>query len=106
MVLVEAIEEGLNSIGPSISDALFFYLQKSASIQPDQHAIDPEAFDDGLKKIFGVGAKIIEKKILEFLYLKLEAPQKIKDDFRFVQEVKKAQRLSDSTDLLIAETPQ
>lgn len=106
MVLVEAVQEGLSSISPSISSVVLFYLQRVDAIRCDQHFIDPEAFADGLDKIFGCGAKVIERKILEFLYVKLEAPQKIGDRFEFTEEVKKAQKLLGFTDLLSAETPQ
>ena len=61
--------------------------------------MDLEAFDDGLKKIFGYGAQVIEKRILEVLYVKLEAPRKIGGGFRFPEEVKKAQKLASSTEI-------
>lgn len=97
MTLVEAVQDGLNSISPSVSCAVLFYLEKAEAISCDQHFIDPEAFDDGLKKIFGFGAKVIEKKILESLYVKLEAPRRIGDSFEFTEEVKKAQKLMEFT---------
>jgi len=102
-VLTEAVQEGLNSIGPSISDAVLFYIQKKAGIQPDQCDVSPEVFDDCLKAIFGWGAEIVEKKILECLYLKLEVQIKIKSGFVFIDEVKRAQKLLDSSDLPIGE---
>jgi len=102
-VLTEAVQEGLNSIGPSISDAVLFYIEKKAAIQLDQCDLDPKVFDDCLKAIFGWGAEILEKKILECLYLKLEVQLKIKSGFVFTDEVKKAQKLLDSSDLSIAE---
>lgn len=100
-VLTEAIEEGLDSIGPSISDAVLFYVQKKAGAQLDQCDLDPEVYDDCFKAIFGWGAEIIEKKILECLYLKLEVRLKIKSGFVFIDEVKRAQKLLDSSDLRI-----
>ena len=98
LVLAEAVQEGLSSISPSISSAVFFYLKKNASIQSDQYIDDPEAFEEGLRKLFGFGAKVIEKRILEVLYVKLDAPQKIEDSFKFIDEVRKAQLLLDSND--------
>lgn len=77
---------------------MFFYLKKNASIQSDQYIDDPEAFEEGLRKLFGFGAKVIEKRILEVLYVKLDAPQKIEDSFKFIDEVRKAQLLLDSND--------
>ena len=100
-VLAQAVQEGLDSIGPSISEAVLFHLQRTSAIRSDRHFVDPEAFEDGLKNIFGYGAKVIEKRILEVLYVKLEAPRKIGGDFRFSEEVKKAQKLVSSTEILI-----
>ena len=104
-VLAQAVQEGLDSIGPSISDAVLFHLQRTDAVRSDRSFVDPEAFDDGLKKIFGYGAKVIEKRILEVLYVKLEAPRKIGGDFRFSEEVEKAQKLLGSTEILITENP-
>lgn len=103
-VLAEAVHEGLSSISPSIPPVVFFYLQKNASIRSDQYIDDPQAFDEGLEKIFGFGAKVIEKKILEVLYSKIEIPLKIEGDFNFAEEVKNIQRLLNSKDLMVAET--
>jgi len=83
---------------------VFFYLKKDGSIQSDCLIDDLEAFEGGLKKIFGFGAKVIEKKILEVLYIKLEVTMEIKDDFKFAEEVKNAQKLLDSIDLIAAKT--
>jgi len=101
--LTEAVREGLDSIGPSITDAVLFYMKKKAAIQLDRHDLDPDIFDGCLKGLFGWGAEIVEKKILECLYLKLEVRIKIESGFVFADEVKKARKLLDSSDLLIAE---
>ncbi len=104
VILTKAVLESLSSISPSINSVVFFYLKNNRSIRSDNYIDDPEAFDEGLKKIFGFGAKVIEKKILEFLYMKLQVPQKIREDFKFADEVKKAQKLSSSTALIVGET--
>lgn len=102
-VLTEAVHEGLDSIGPSIADAVLFYMKKKAAIQPDSHDLKPEVFDGCLKGLFGWGAEIVEKRILECLYLKLEVRIKIDRGFVFADEVKKAQKLLGSPRRLIAE---
>jgi hypothetical protein len=94
IVLVEAVQEGLDSISPSVSNVVLFHLRKQSSIPCDEQCIDPEALDCGLRQIFGCGATVIEKKILEQLYQKLEAPHRVDGDFRFAEEVKKAKRRS------------
>jgi len=92
VVLAEAIHEGLSNISPSIPPVVLSYVNETASIRPDQHIDGPEVFDEGLKEIFGFGAKVIEKIILVALYRKLQAPKEIKHDFNFVEEVKNAQK--------------
>lgn len=102
-VLTEAVQEGLDSIGPSITDAVLFYMKKKAAIQLDSQNLDLESFDVCLRGLFGWGAEIVEKRILECLYLKLEVRTKIQRGFVFADEVKKAQKLLDSPSRLIAE---
>jgi hypothetical protein len=103
-VLSEAVHEGLDSIGPSIADAVLFYMKKKAAIQPERHDLDPEVFDCCLKGLFGWGAEIVEKRILECLYLKLEVRIKIDRGFVFADEVKKAQKLLGSPRRIVTET--
>ncbi len=91
-------------MGPCISEAVLVHLQKVDAVHFHQESIDAEAFDDGLKKIFGYGARLIEKRILELLYRKLETPRKIADDFMFSEEVKRAQKLRSSTAMMVAKT--
>ena len=98
-VLTEAVQEGLNSIGPCISDAVLFYVQKKAGARPDQCDLDPEVYDSCFKAIFGWGAEIVEKKILERLYVKLEVKLRINSGFVFIDEVKRARKFTDSLDL-------
>jgi len=102
-VLTEAVQEGLDSIGPSIADAVLFYLKKKAAIQPNCPDLDPEVFDCCLKGLFGWGAEIVEKRILECLYLKLEVRIKIDRGFVFANEVRKARKLLGSPRRLIVE---
>jgi len=91
-ILFQAVYEGLNSIGASIPSAILSYLEKDGSIGPGRVINDPEAFDEGLKKIFGFGAKVIEKKILESLYEKLRIQQAVQDNFSFPEEIQNVQK--------------
>ncbi len=91
-VLIEAVHEGLNTIGSSVSDLVLFYLEKNPAIRLEEHFIDPDAFDDGLRDLLGSGAMIVEKLILESLYRKLGNNREIGNDFKFADEVKKARK--------------
>ena len=105
-ILFQAVYEGLNSIGASIPSAIIPYLEKDGSIGPGRVINDPDAFDEGLKKIFGFGAKVIEKKILENLYVKLRIQQEVQDNFSFPEEIKNVQKMLPSAKMhvLLPET--
>ncbi len=94
VILAEAVDEGLRSISAAIPPIVLSYMNKTASIQSDHLIYDPKTFDESLREIFGFGAEVIEKIILEALYRKLQAPKEIKHNFNFVQEVKNAQKFS------------
>lgn len=96
VVLTEAVHEGLRNISPFIVPVALSYMNKKASVRSDNYIDDPEAFDDCLKEIFGFGAKVIEKLILEALYGKLQSSKEVKNDFNFVEEVKNAQKFFDA----------
>lgn len=95
-ILVEAVNEGLSSICGSAGSAVIFFLKNNGSIKSKTKIGSVESFSEGLESIFGFGSKVIEKRILEVLYLKLQLSGKKEapSDFEFVNEVKKAFELS------------
>ena len=70
-LLIEAVDEGLESLGESGKHMIFYHLDKSYSIKKHEIPKIPEAFAEGLEKIFGAGASVLEKLIVKSLYLKL-----------------------------------
>ncbi len=70
-LFIEAVDEGLETLGESGKHMIFFHLDKSYSVKKNDIPKKPEAFARGLQKIFGAGASVIEKLILKSLYSKL-----------------------------------
>ncbi len=95
-ILVEALREGLSSVCGSAGSAVIFFLENNGSIKSKTKIGSVESFSEGLESIFGFGSKVIEKRILEVLYLKLQLSGKREapSDFDFVTEVEKAFKLS------------
>jgi len=91
-ILFEAVYEGLNSIGTSIPPAILYYLKRNGSVGPGRVINDPQAFHEDLKKIFGFGANLIEKKILELLYVKLRIPEEPGENFNFLEKIQNVQK--------------
>jgi hypothetical protein len=90
---LEAMDEGFLILGESGREAIYFHLKKECSAKREEFADKPEILVDGLAKIFGVGAQVIEKAILKSLYCRLEQKFKEKKGYGFLsylREVKQA----------------
>lgn len=83
-VFFEAVDEGLLVLGESGRNAVYFHLQKLYSLRREDISSKPEAFMESLRKIFGVGAEVIERAILKSLYRKLGLNYKEKEQYNFV----------------------
>jgi hypothetical protein len=92
-LFIEAVDEGLDVLGESGRQMIFFYLEKSYSIRRYEIPRKPEAFAEGLEKIFGAGASVLEKLIVKSLYSKLGLKYEDKENRPFsdyVNDVKEA----------------
>jgi hypothetical protein len=69
--LLEAVDDGLLTLGESGRNAIDFHLQSLYSLKREDIPNQPEAFAEGLRKIFGSGAEVIEKATVKSLYHKL-----------------------------------
>jgi len=70
-LFIEAVDEGLETLGESGKHMIFFHLDKGYSIKKHEIPKNPEAFARGLEKIFGAGASVLEKLIVKSLCSKL-----------------------------------
>jgi len=92
-LFIEAVDEGLDVLGESGRQMIFFHLEKICSIKRHEIPNKPEAFAAGLEKIFGAGASVLEKLIVKSLYSKLGLKYEDKEERPFadcVNEVKEA----------------
>jgi nucleoside-diphosphate-sugar epimerase len=70
-LLLEAIDEGLSSLGDSAKQAIYFHLEKTFNINKRDIPSKIEEFADAIEKIFGLGAKPIEVLVMQRLYEKV-----------------------------------
>jgi hypothetical protein len=70
-ILLEAVDEGLSSLGDSPKQAIFFHLETSFEVSKDKIPTNLTEFAKALEKIFGPGASYLEKLIVKRLYEKL-----------------------------------
>lgn len=65
--VVEAVDEGLSSLGDSSKQAIYFHLEKSFDIKRKEIPSKIDDFAKALEKIFGIGANFLEVLIKERL---------------------------------------
>ena len=74
-ILLRAIDETLDSLGKTVSQAIYFHIEDKFGIIKDEIPENLQQFQGGLKEIFGAGAKFLEILIMENLHLKIGCPQ-------------------------------
>lgn len=70
--LLEAIDEGLSSLGDSPKQAILFHIELSFKVKRDEIPEKLAEFSKALEKLFGTGAIYIEKLIVKRLYSALD----------------------------------
>lgn len=93
-VLLEAIDQALASLGESAKEAIYFHLEEKFKIAKRRIPRHLAEFEDGLEKIFGIGAKYIEILIMKQLYQTIGQPLNWngQEEFGFTEYVNAAQK--------------
>lgn len=86
-ILLEAVEEGISSLGDSPKQAIFFHLETSFKIRKDKIPANLTEFAKALEKIFGPGASYLEKLIVKRLYEKLGLDFEEVESWNFLEYV-------------------
>jgi len=92
--LLEATDEGLLILGESGREAIFFHLQNLYSLKREDIPEKPETFIEGVRKIFGVGAEVIERAIVKSFYRKLGLRYEEKRDYSFLTYLNDAKHMA------------
>lgn len=70
-LLLEAVDEGLSSLGESSKQAIYFHLAKSFNVKRNAIPFEIVAFAEAIEKIFGLGANFLEVLIMKRLHEKI-----------------------------------
>jgi hypothetical protein len=97
-ILAESVYEGLSWVSGLVAPILDASIEGATKVEigvrkSKMNMKDLEAFEKGMERIFGVGAKVVEYRILKILYSKLELNEQIEQNFRFSDEVQIAKGL-------------
>jgi hypothetical protein len=70
-LLLEAVDEGLASLGESSKQAIYFHLERSFNVKKKEIPHKIETFAKAIEKIFGLGANFLEILAVKKLYEKI-----------------------------------
>jgi hypothetical protein len=70
--ILEAVDESLASFGDSVKQVVYFQLQNNYHVPKQEIPTRIEEFAAAIEGVFGIGARLIEMKIIETLYAKAE----------------------------------
>jgi hypothetical protein len=74
-ILLRAIDEALNSLGKTVSQAIYFHIENKFGVAKNEIPENLHQFQGGLKEIFGAGAQFIEILIMKNLHIKVGSPR-------------------------------
>ena len=74
-ILLRAIDEALNALGKTVSQAIYFHIENKSGIVKNEIPENLQQFQGGLKEIFGAGAQFIESLIMKNLHTTIGCPQ-------------------------------
>jgi hypothetical protein len=95
--LLNAIEEGLSSLGDSSMEAIFYHVEDSFQLRKEDIPSNLTEFKQALERIFGPGTPYLEKIIAKCLYERLEL------DFEEAEFVDLATHVDDAKKRIITE---
>jgi hypothetical protein len=93
-ILIEAVDEGLSSLGESSKEAIYFHLDKNFNIKKHEIPEKIEAFAGAVESIFGFGANFLEIAIMRQLHTKVRQGAKwhVSKDLSFAEYVSVAKQ--------------
>jgi hypothetical protein len=93
-LLLQAIDETLNSLGKSVGQSIYFHIENTLSVARTEIPQNLKKFQEGLEKIFGTGARFIEILIIKNLHAKLghSLVMKKSEQLEFIEYVSTAKQ--------------
>jgi hypothetical protein len=73
-LLLAAMDEGFSSLGEECKQAIYFHLEKEFKLNKQNIPSRIEDFSEAIESIFGIGAKVLEIRIMKNLFKKIGHP--------------------------------
>jgi len=93
-LLLQAIDETLNSLGKSVGQSIYFHIENTLSVARTEIPQNLKEFQEGLEKIFGAGARFIEVLIITNLHTRIggSLAMKMRQQLEFIEYVDAAKK--------------
>ncbi len=69
--LLEAVDSGLQVLGESVKYVTYHHIERNSSLRREEIPDKLDDFHKGLESLFGAGARVIERIIVDKLYSEL-----------------------------------
>lgn len=91
-ILLEAVDEGISSLGDSPKQSIFFYLKTSFKMTKEKIPANLTKFTEAIESIFGPGASYLEKLIVRRFYEKLGLEYEEAENWNFIEYIDNAEK--------------
>lgn len=88
-MILDAIDESLSILGDKGREAVYYFLEREYCIEKEDIPKNLKTFLDCLRLVFGVGANILEKYILDNLRKRASVEYKLDYSLNFLETVEK-----------------
>jgi len=92
--MLQATDEGLAIFGESVGRAVYYHVEQSYRVKPEEIPKKLKAFHNALESIFGAGAIVLEKRIARNLYNSLALNFTEHENWTLVNYANHAQKIS------------
>ncbi len=73
-ILLEAVDEGLSSLGETCKKSIYFHLDREFKLSKRNIPFRIKDFAEAIESIFGMGAKVLEIRIMKNLFQNMGYP--------------------------------
>ena len=70
-LLLDSIDDALGALGESAKQSVYSHIERNYKVARNEIPENLQQFQEGLEKIFGIGARLIEILIMKNLYAKI-----------------------------------
>lgn len=87
IIVLDAVDEALSILGDKGKNAVYYFIEKEYHLRKEDIPSNLRKFHDCLQKIFGIGANVIEKHILNILKDRTGIETEMDPELSFVEKM-------------------